>query len=91
MLLRVNLVVFYFFIASLNLFAAANPLPAIVPYTEGVQLFKDVIARGEDIVVTEGVADVDNDPVKRGPEAAPDPLPGEDTDVDERFCRFGCL
>ncbi|KAI6115915.1 hypothetical protein F5141DRAFT_634445 [Pisolithus sp. B1] len=91
MLSRVNLTASYFFCLSfLSLFVAASPLPAIIPYTEGVELFRDVLARADDIVVADRAADVDG-LAKREPEAAPDPLPGEEMDVEERICRFGCL
>lgn len=90
MLSRVNLFTSCFFPAFLGLVVAANALPATVPYTEGIQLFEDVIARGDDMVIGNRAVHVDN-MVKREPEAAPDPLPGEETDVGERFCRFGCL
>ncbi|KAI6095208.1 hypothetical protein EDD16DRAFT_1899407 [Pisolithus croceorrhizus] len=91
MLSRVNFIASYFFcLAFLSLFVAASPLPAIVPYTEGVALFKDVLARGGGVVVADRAASVDG-LAKREPEAAPDPLPGKETDVEERICRFGCL
>lgn len=87
MLSRVNLFSSYLVCLSLwSLFVAASPLPAIVPYTEGIELFRDVLARGDDIVVGDRAAGVDG-LAKR----EPDPLPGEETVVEERICRFGCL
>ncbi|KIJ65950.1 hypothetical protein HYDPIDRAFT_27163 [Hydnomerulius pinastri MD-312] len=81
----------------MNLLVSASPLPIVLPPSEGVTLFKDVVAREygvdtvkRDITITPEIAEVD-EIIKREPVASPEPAPDEEVDVEARICRFGCL
>ncbi|KAG2122973.1 hypothetical protein BD769DRAFT_1670324 [Suillus cothurnatus] len=95
-----------FLFACLSLLACASPIPVILPPSEGITLFKDVVAR-------EALLEVNV--LRREPEAAPllelheatgvlardeaaglvvDPsvvVDDPDDDLEARICRYGCL
>ncbi|KAG6329059.1 hypothetical protein ID866_10030 [Astraeus odoratus] len=99
MLSRYNCFAFYSFLLTFaTVFVTVSSMPVLVPYSEGIQLFRDVVARGDNVasvaernlpitsVETEVVHMTEGDPVD-----VPDPLPGEEAEVEGRWCRWGCL
>ncbi|KIK97969.1 hypothetical protein PAXRUDRAFT_742035 [Paxillus rubicundulus Ve08.2h10] len=87
---------FLLWLGFLNLLASASPVPIVLPPSEGLDLFEDVVAREHvdaarrDFPLTREFTEAAE--VKRDPIASPDPAPdGEEIDVEARICRFGCL
>lgn len=93
-----------FLFACLSLLACASPIPIVLPPSEGVTLFKDVVAREAllevDVLRREaapplelheatGVLARDED---AGLTVEPSVLVDEPGDgLEERICRYGCL
>ncbi|KAJ8591068.1 hypothetical protein M405DRAFT_840823 [Rhizopogon salebrosus TDB-379] len=90
-----------FLFACLSLLASASPVPIVLPLSEGIALFKDVVAR-------EALPEVEilrRDPTHasvlrevtgllvRADDAEPDiPVDDpEDVGLWSRICRYGCL
>lgn len=93
-----------FLFACLSLLACASPIPIVLPPSEGITLFKDVVAREALLQVnvlrheaapllelheTTGVLARDED---AGLIAEPSILVDDpDDDLEARICRYGCL
>ncbi|KAF8841739.1 hypothetical protein BDN67DRAFT_1068314 [Paxillus ammoniavirescens] len=87
---------FLLWLGFLNLLVSASPVPIVLPPSEGLELFEDVVAR--ELVADASRRDVplareftEAADVKRDPIASPNPAPDQETDVEARICRFGCL
>ncbi|KAG2074793.1 hypothetical protein BDR04DRAFT_1115283 [Suillus decipiens] len=93
-----------FLFACLSLLACASPIPIVLPPSEGVTLFKDVVARDAlleaDIIRREaapllelreatGVLARDEDAELTVEPPVLVDEPGDD--LEERICRYGCL
>ncbi|KAG2366707.1 hypothetical protein BDR07DRAFT_1479927 [Suillus spraguei] len=89
-----------FLFTCLSLLACASPIPIVLPPSEGVTLFRDVVAREVDVLRREaapllelhkatGVLARDEDTgVIVEPSVLADDPGG---DLEERICRYGCL
>ncbi|OAX38500.1 hypothetical protein K503DRAFT_156568 [Rhizopogon vinicolor AM-OR11-026] len=89
-----------FLLAFLSLLACASPIPIVLPPSEGITLFKDVIAREAlpevDISTRDPAPALElhdaNSVLMRAEDAEPDILVDDPEDeLLSRICRYGCL